>query len=197
MRVKESWNRMPVWALQQENWADGLLHCWCSYVWSSVPFIFPTPVSGDQREKLLSVQLYCLRRFLRSTLRSQLLVSRFKRFKCRNFAPLQKYLEIWARLRNLSLTRSLSATVLVLINLLAWTCIWQDAQQSKRLVPSSPMWELVGGGSELQAPTLKHISGISGRVRLPWRGKEEKHKPEEVASFDGYGGGIKEKNDSD
>lgn len=60
------------------------------------------------------------------------------------------------------------------------------------------MWELVGGGSELQAPTLKHISGISGWVRLPWRGKEEKHRPDEAASFDGYGGGgVKEKNDSD
>lgn len=84
---------------------------------------------------------------------------------------------------------SLSTTVLVLFKdfyLLAWTCIWQDEQASRRLVPSSPMWELVGGGSELQAPTLKHISGISGRVRLPWRGSGEKRMPEEAPSFDGY-----------
>lgn len=194
MRVKESWNRMPVWALQQENWADALLHCWCSYVWSSVPFIFPTPVSGDQREKLLSVQCSCLRLFLRSTLRSQLLVSRFKSFK-----NVEKNVGVFVNLRNLSLTQSLcnrSCFNQWLRNSLAWTCIWQDEQQSRRLVPSSPMWELVGGGSELQAPTLKHISGISGRVRLPWRGKGEKHKPEEVASFDGYGG-VREKKDSD
>lgn len=105
----------------------------------------------------------------------------------------------FVNLRNLSLSQSLcnaSSFNQWLRHLLAWTCIWQDEQQSSRLVPSSPMWELVGGGSELHAPTLKHISGISGRVRLPWRGKEEKHEPEEVASFDGYEG-VKEKNDSD
>lgn len=90
---------------------------------------------------------------------------------------------------HLSVNHSLSTTVLVLFKdfyLLAWTCIWQDEQASKRLVPSSPMWELVGGGSELQAPTLKHISGISGRVRLTCRGRGEKRMPEEVPSFDGY-----------
>lgn len=32
------------------------------------------------------------------------------------------------------------------------------------------MWWLVGEGSVL--PALKHISGTSGLVRLPWRGKE-------------------------
>ena len=64
-----------------------------------------------------------------------------------------------------------SMAVLRVFYLLAWTCILQDEQQSRRLVPSSPMRWLVGGGSVFPDPTLKHISGTSGRVMLPGRGR--------------------------
>lgn len=110
MRVKESWNRMPVWAVQQENWADGLLHCWCSYVWSSVPFIFPnSTLRGPEGENVVSAVFLPETMLLRSTLCSQLLVSRFKRLKCRNVAPLQKYLRNCGLFVNLNLSWGVSA----------------------------------------------------------------------------------------
>lgn len=192
MRVKESWNRMPLWALQQENWADRLLHCCCRYVWSSLPFISPAPLSGDQREKM-SIRCSCPRPRSWEVRREHnccvhasgdSIVKTLLHYKFQ-FWPLCK--GIW--LVCMSVFLGLPTTVLVLFKdfyLLAWTCIWQDTQASRRLVPSSPMWELLGGGSELQAPTLKHISGISGRVRLPWWGKGEKCILEEAPSFDNY-----------